>query len=164
MGAWNVVVLAGRLSRPAEQRVLPSGDRLVALQLTVGREGDRAETVPVVWFGAPASAGTLDVDEAVVVVGRVRRRFFRAGQSTQSRTEVVAETAVPLRRAGQARAALATARARLEEAGSHLETKPRRAPSAGRRPPSGSEPGEAEQRGGRGAGRSRTKTSPRRAG
>ena len=33
------------------------------------------------------------------MVGRVRRRFFRAGGGTQSRTEVVATTAIPTRRA-----------------------------------------------------------------
>ena len=119
MCAWNVVVVAGRLSRPAEQRVLPSGERLVAVQVTVDRTDDRAETVPVVWFGAPASAATLDVDEAVVVVGRVRR-FFRAGGSTQSRTEVLAEAVVPTRRAKSARTALAAATGRLEAAAREL--------------------------------------------
>src|SRR5205823_5065868 len=49
----NVVALVGRLARPAEERVLPSGDRLVAYEVTVPREGERAETVPVVWFEAP---------------------------------------------------------------------------------------------------------------
>ena len=44
----NVVALVGRLARPAEERVLPSGDRLVAYEVTVLREGERAETVPVV--------------------------------------------------------------------------------------------------------------------
>jgi single-strand DNA-binding protein len=34
----------------------------------------------------------------VVVTGRVRRRFFRAGGYTQSRTEVVADAVVPTRR------------------------------------------------------------------
>ena len=120
MCAWNVVVVAGRLSRPAEQRVLPSGERLVAVQVTVDRTDDRAETVPVVWFDAPASAATLDVDEAVVVVGRVRRRFFRAGGSTQSRTEVVAEAVVSTRRAQSARTALAAATGRLEAAAREL--------------------------------------------
>ena len=121
MCAWNVVVVAGRLSRPAAQRVLPSGERLVAVQVTVDRSGDRAETVPVVWFDAPASAATLDVEEAVVVVGRVRRRFFRAGGSTQSRTEVVADVVVPTRRVKSARTALAAATSRLEAAAGELE-------------------------------------------
>jgi single-strand DNA-binding protein len=112
----NVVVLIGRLARPAEARELPSGDRLVAYELTVDREGERAETVPVVWFGAPASAVDHDVDERMVVVGRVRRRFFRAGGGTQSRTEVVAEAVVNTRQAKRAAAALARAQERLAEA------------------------------------------------
>ncbi|HEX6476125.1 MAG TPA: single-stranded DNA-binding protein [Acidimicrobiales bacterium] len=132
MCAWNVVVVAGRLSRPAEQRVLPSGERLVAVQVTVDRTGDRAETVPVVWFDAPASAAALDVEEAVVVVGRVRRRFFRTGGSTQSRTEVVADQVVPTRRVKSARMALAAATNRLEAAVDQLEEAARRPSSAQR--------------------------------
>jgi single-strand DNA-binding protein len=134
MCAWNVVVVAGRLSRPAEQRVLPSGERLVAVQVTVDRTGDRAETVPVVWFDAPASAATLDIEEAVVVVGRVRRRFFRAGGSTQSRTEVVADTVVPTRRVKSAQTALAAARRRLETAAGELDQPTRGRSNAPRRP------------------------------
>ncbi|MBA3955261.1 MAG: single-stranded DNA-binding protein [Acidimicrobiia bacterium] len=101
----NVVILRGRLSRPPEARVLPSGDTVVAYEVTVAHPGQRAETVPVAWLQAPASAAELAVDEEVVVVGRVRRRFFRSGGATQSRTEVAAERVVPTRyrvRAGQA--------------------------------------------------------------
>ena len=111
----NVVVLAGRLARPAEVRELPSGDRLVAYEITVARQGARAESVPVVWFEAPPSAADHDVDDQVVVVGRVRRRFFRAGGATQSRTEVVADTVVPARQVKRARAAVEKAQARLLE-------------------------------------------------
>ncbi len=111
----NVVALVGRLARPAEARELPSGDRLVAYEVTVARPGARAEGVPVVWLGAPASAADHDVDETVVVVGRVRRRFYRAGDATQSRTEVVADVVVPTRHTKRARAALDGARARLDE-------------------------------------------------
>ena len=112
----NVVVLIGRLARPAETRELPSGDRLVAYEVTVDRPGERAETVPVVWVGAPPSAGDHDVDERMLVIGRVRRRFFRAGGGTQSRTEVVAEAVVNARHAKRASAALQRAQARLGEA------------------------------------------------
>lgn len=111
----NVVVLTGRLARPAEGRELPSGDRLVAYELTVERTGERAESVPVVWLGAPASAAEHDVGARVLVVGRVRRRFFRAGGVTQSRTEVVADAVVSLRHGKRAAAALERARARLGE-------------------------------------------------
>lgn len=112
----NVVVLIGRLARPAETRELPSGDRLVAYEVTVDRPGERAETVPVVWVGAPASAGDHDVNERMMVVGRVRRRFFRAGGGTQSRTEVVADVVVNVRQAKRAAAALQRAQSRLADA------------------------------------------------
>jgi single-strand DNA-binding protein len=113
----NVVMLRGRLSRPAELRVLPSGDRLVALELSVPQAGVRTESVPVVWHDAQAMAEALDVNQAVMVLGRVRRRFFRAGGSTQSRTEVVAETVIPARQAKRARSLVAKAKVRLEAAG-----------------------------------------------
>jgi single-strand DNA-binding protein len=110
----NVAVLIGRLARPAEPRNLPSGDPLVQYEVTIPSETGRAESVPVVWYDAPASAGDYDVDEKVIVVGRVRRRFFQAGGSTQSRTEVVAEAVVPARQAKRARAAVDKARHLLE--------------------------------------------------
>ena len=111
----NVVVLRGRLSRPPQVRILPSGDRLLALELSVPREGDKTESVPVVWHEPPAAADSLDVDHLVVVAGRVRRRFFRAGGTTQSRTEVVAGMVVPTRQAKRARKVISDAIAGLEE-------------------------------------------------
>jgi single-stranded DNA-binding protein len=103
----NVVAIVGRLSRPAEHRVLSSGDRLVAYEVTVnGTPEGKRETVPVVWFKPTAAAGSLDTDERVVVVGRVRRRFFQAAGRTGSRTEVVADAVIPARQAKRVRAAL----------------------------------------------------------
>jgi single-strand DNA-binding protein len=110
----NVAVLIGRLARPAEPRDLPSGDRLVQYEVTIPSETGRAESVPVVWFDAPAVAEAYDVDEKVVIVGRVRRRFFQAGGATQSRTEVVADAVVPARQAKRAQAAVDRARHTLE--------------------------------------------------
>ncbi|MGH9075245.1 MAG: single-stranded DNA-binding protein [Acidimicrobiales bacterium] len=118
MGFVNVVVLSGRLSRPAESRVLPSGDQLVAFEVTIPRDGQRAETVPVAWFGAPSRAAEMGVGDEVLAVGRVRRRFWRgAGNTaTQSRTEVVADAVVPLSQAMRCRNALIAAMARAEDA------------------------------------------------
>jgi single-stranded DNA-binding protein len=110
----NVVALVGQLARPAEARILRSGDRLVSFEVTVPREG-RGESVPVVWFGAPASAADHDVGEQVVVVGRVRRRFFQGSTGTQSRTEVVADVVVPARHKRRVEAALRRARDALVE-------------------------------------------------
>ncbi len=102
----NVVILRGHLSRPPEHRLLPSGDHLVSYEVTVVRPGQRAESVPVAWMDAPPSAAELAVDEEVVVLGRVRRRFFGRGGATQSRTEVAAERVVPVRHRKRARQAL----------------------------------------------------------
>ncbi len=114
--ALNVTVLRGRLSRPPEVRELPSGDHLVAFEVTVpATAGRRAESAPVVWFDAPASAIDLQPDDEVVVVGRVRRRFFRAGPTVQSRTEVVADKVLPVRPAGRVSKAVRGAMATLEE-------------------------------------------------
>lgn len=113
----NLVAVRGHLSRPAEERVLPSGDRVLGLELTVRREGEsRAESVPVSWRDAPAFALTLDEGEEVLVIGHVARRFFRAGGSTQSRTEVVAHRVVPTRQGKRVEAALVQAVAELEAA------------------------------------------------
>ncbi|MDP9453578.1 MAG: single-stranded DNA-binding protein [Actinomycetota bacterium] len=111
----NLVLLRGRLSRAPEQRLLPSGDHLVTYEVTVPRPEGRAESVPVSWMEAPASAAELAVDEEVVVIGRVRRRFFRAGGTTQSRTEVAAERVVPLRHRVRASQAVAGALAAAGE-------------------------------------------------
>jgi single-strand DNA-binding protein len=112
----NLVVLEGELARPAQDRELPSGSRLLNLEVTIRPDDGVAETVPVVWFDAPAWASGLDAGSGVVVVGRVRRRFFRAGGATQSRTEVVADRLLQAGAVKRARAALLDAGATLEAA------------------------------------------------
>jgi single-strand DNA-binding protein len=102
----NLTILVGVLSRDAELRTLPSGDHVVALELTVRPETGPAESVPVAWPGAPASASRWVAGQEILVTGRVRRRFFKAGGSTQSRTEVVASRVVPARRRAAAEKAL----------------------------------------------------------
>ena len=116
----NLVVLRGVLSRDPEVRELPSGDTLLALEVTVRPEADagadtppRAESVPVAWFDPPAAGRRLVAGDEVVVVGRARRRFFRAGGATASRTEVVAAQVCPVRAPARVRAALAPIRALL---------------------------------------------------
>ncbi|MHB8671607.1 MAG: single-stranded DNA-binding protein [Acidimicrobiales bacterium] len=139
----NVVALTGALSRPPEARVLPSGDRLLSMELSVARRrpGERAETVPVVWPDAPARAGELGVGEEVVVTGRVRRRFFRAGGATQSRTEVVADSVVPTRQARRVEAALEAAAAKVAALASGAPGEP--APEG---PPAPGHPGSRSRR------------------
>jgi len=47
------------------------------------------------------------------VTGEVRRRFYRAGGVTQSRTEVVADALIPARQRRRVEAALSRALARV---------------------------------------------------
>ena len=111
----NIVVLIGRLTRPVQLRQLPSGDVLAEYQLTVLRPGQKAESVPVVLEKPPASATDYGVDLEIVVVGRVRRRFFTTGGRTESRTEVVADSVLPVRQVKKVRTALASVCAQIEE-------------------------------------------------
>ena len=108
----NVVVVKGVLSRVPEARELPSGDVVVNYELTVRRPDGLAEGVPVVWYDAgPVDLGT---GAEVIVVGRVRRRFFRTGGATQSRTEVVADQVISLANRRRVKAAVGRAGLALE--------------------------------------------------
>jgi len=110
----SITLVSGALSRAAERRDLKSGDSIVNLELTSRCGPGPAESVPVVWPDAPAWADALAAGDRVVVVGRVRRRFFRAGGTTASRTEVLAERVVPERKRARVRAAVQLAQRRLE--------------------------------------------------
>jgi len=100
----NVVVIQGVLSRAPELRALPSGSSVAVLELTADHPTGRV-TVPVAWFDPPAKAN-FEAGAEVVVTGYVRRRFFRSGGATQSRTEVVADTVVPANARVRARKAV----------------------------------------------------------
>jgi hypothetical protein len=81
----NFAVLRGFVARPPVERRLPAGTRV--LQFDVSIEGNPGLTSPVALHD---EAVTVDEGDHVIVVGQVVRRFFRAGGSTASRTEVVA--------------------------------------------------------------------------
>jgi single-strand DNA-binding protein len=109
----NLALLVGTLSRPPELRPLPSGEVVLGLELTIRPAEGPAESVPVAWYAPSADAPDWPAGEEVVVAGRTRRRFFRSGGQTQSRTEVVATAAVPTRKAAAARRAVAAALAEV---------------------------------------------------
>jgi single-strand DNA-binding protein len=108
----NVVVVQGALARAPELRELPSGSLLVVLEVSTDHPSGRS-TVPVAWLDPPDEVD-LELGTEVVVTGHVRRRFFRAGGSTQSRTEVVADRVVKARARAKARRAVDEARAALD--------------------------------------------------
>jgi single-strand DNA-binding protein len=114
VSAHNVVVLRGTLVAEPRVRELPSGSVLVQFDITT-RDDDGTQSVPVAWFEPPPSGVPAEAGDDVVVIGSVRRRFFRAGGATQSRTEVVAEHVISARRGRQVDRALAAVRCLLGE-------------------------------------------------
>jgi hypothetical protein len=110
----NLAIVHGHLSSPPRTTDLPSGDVLTALEVTVPATDELpASSVPVVWFGAPAAAGGWTAGHEVVVVGRVRRRWYRAGPTSQSRTEVLADVVLPASRRAAVGKALAAVHATI---------------------------------------------------
>lgn len=103
----NEVVLQGRLSRPPEEKVLPSGDVVWLVRVVVPRaQGDRPGAD---WFDCAVWQGRLRravrawaVDDVVHVEGLLRRRFYRAGGAPTSVVEVEARVARLIRRAPRA--------------------------------------------------------------
>lgn len=103
----NVVVIRGTLSSTPAARTLASGSELLSLEVTTTGPGGTA-SVPVAWFDPPSSTAFASGDE-VVVRGIVKRRFFRTGAATQSRTEVVATEVVGASRRRQVERLIARA-------------------------------------------------------
>jgi single-strand DNA-binding protein len=75
----NLVVVRGTCSGPPELRELESGRRLAALAVRAPGPDGRATSVPVTVWEPAAWVEDLDDGADVVVVGAVRRRFFRTG-------------------------------------------------------------------------------------
>jgi single-strand DNA-binding protein len=99
----NLVVVQGLVREEPLASSLSSGEEALSFELSVRNGDDTIEPVPVVCYGTPVA---LEVDDEVVIVGRVRKRFYRAGGATQSRTEVVAARVVPARRRTQVNKAI----------------------------------------------------------
>ncbi|CAN5671708.1 hypothetical protein BH18ACT2_BH18ACT2_07530 [soil metagenome] len=103
MSESNVVVLTGTVTGTPQRRELADGRTVVQFDVTV-RDDTGAVGVPVAWFDPPTAG--VEAEQRVVVLGAVRRRFFRASGATQSRTEVVAEQLIMARKKAEVRRAL----------------------------------------------------------
>jgi single-strand DNA-binding protein len=114
----NIAIVRGTLSSDPTQRELPSGDTVHNYEVTVRSPDGPADTVPVTRFGNGRSPA-LKAGDAVVITGRVRRRFFRAGGVTASRTEIVAASIVPARQATRAEKSVDQALSALFDHGAH---------------------------------------------
>jgi len=80
----------------------PSGAATILLDLA-----SNGRMVPVALADPSAEQAGLVVEGAeLLVVGPVLRRYFRVAGATQSRTEIVADVLVPLRRVDEVEAAM----------------------------------------------------------
>ena len=84
----NVAVVIGTLSSEPRITELPSGDTIVNYEVSTETPDGRL-SVPV-QMAVGGRLPALKADDTVVAIGPVRRRFFRAGGATMSRTELVA--------------------------------------------------------------------------
>jgi single-stranded DNA-binding protein len=113
----NLAVLCGACSSPAEVRILESGTRLatLAVRCPAGSASDeRATSVPVTVWDPPAWVESLEAGDAVVVVGRMRRRFYQRPGGVGSRVDLEADLIGRARDRRRVDAALRQALAALE--------------------------------------------------
>jgi len=97
---FNMVLVKGVLAGSPRKTVLASGSVVWNYDLTTSCADGQRRSVPIAWVD-PSRPPSLDVGHEVVAVGCIRRRFFRAGGATQSRTELLAEVVA---RSGSVRA------------------------------------------------------------
>lgn len=108
----DLAVVTGVLSSDPVSCELASGSMLHRYEVT-SRHAQGTDTVPVAWFD-PSRPPLLHAGDAVVVTGRVRRRFYRAGGATRSSTEIVAVSVARRGSTTRARTALSEALARFD--------------------------------------------------
>ena len=89
----NVVLLRGRVGASANERTLPSGDKVSEFRLIVGRSsGDGVDTLEVAaWkMRLRNRCAQLKTNDWVEVSGEIRRRFWRGAAGLASRWQIEA--------------------------------------------------------------------------
>jgi single-stranded DNA-binding protein len=112
--AVNLSVLCGPCSAAPEVRVLESGTRVASLAVRCPAGDERATSVPVTVWDPPAWVDALEPGDPVVVVGRLRRRFYQRPGGVQARVDVEAELIGRARDRRRRDAALRKAEAALD--------------------------------------------------
>ena len=113
----NIAVIRGSIRAEPTIRELLGGGVVAQFDIvTTSESGGRqlSVSVPIAWNDPTTTQfGVLAGGSEVLVVGTVRRRFFRVGGVTQSRTEVVADAVVPMRQHKRVGSALRAAADRV---------------------------------------------------
>ncbi|HXY91311.1 MAG TPA: single-stranded DNA-binding protein [Acidimicrobiia bacterium] len=112
--ALNLSLVCGPCSAAPELRVLESGTRLASLAVRCPAGEERATSVPVTVWDPPAWVEALEPGDEVVVVGRLRRRFYQRPGGVGSRVDVEAELIGRARDRRRREAALKRAEAALD--------------------------------------------------
>ena len=89
----NAVLLRGRVGASANERTLPSGDKVSEFRLIVGRSsGDGVDTLEVTAWKVPLRnrCAKLEANDWVEVSGEIRRRFWRGAAGLASRWQIEA--------------------------------------------------------------------------
>jgi single-strand DNA-binding protein len=93
MDTINVCVLRGPVSAPPEVRRLESGTVVASFSIRTAGANGKGISVPVTVWDPATWVETLSAGDNLIVVGRVRRRFFQTGTGTPgARTDVEVET------------------------------------------------------------------------
>lgn len=95
----NDLLLRGRVSAPAVEKVLPSGDKVVEFRLIVSREdGAGVDTLDIAsWSATSRRIGlSLKAHEWIELSGSIHRRFWQSPTGVASRWQVVAAQIVRL--------------------------------------------------------------------
>jgi len=113
----NVGVVRGPCSGAPEVRVLESGSRLATLAIRCPAGDGRATSVPVTVWDPPAWVEQVGPGDELVVVGRMRRRFYQHPGGVGSRVDLEADLVGRARDRRRVEAALRRALAALEPLG-----------------------------------------------
>ena len=113
MSEHNLVILRARIASEPRVTELASGADVVQYDVKTS-DGAGTASVPVSWFDAPAAGRRFGPGDEVVVIGSVRRRFYRARGATVSRTDVVADEMLSARRQRAVRRAVDAAVAQYQ--------------------------------------------------
>ena len=88
----DVVVIRGTLLEEPIERTLASGVTVTNWEVRVVESGV-TRVVPVQWEDASRPVQAIGANDEVIVLGLVRRRYFKTGGVTAARTEVLGRIA-----------------------------------------------------------------------